>query len=1399
MMTQLINNTTIRHFAVTLLCLIIPVLFVACHNTPAIVRPYATKEQSPLQDKSLSHTDMMTTTDRLTTSTTMLTATNAMTSTNPITATGAITSPGSQPDNPPSNFVQPEPTAIPFPIEEEHPSSLSLEPVGGYGNAITAVAIEGSYAYMCEEFNFAVLDISNLVQPVRVFSYPMPGNYGLHSIHIDNELAYTTCGGFVQIFDIRDPTALVPLGIYEETQVLDVQVVDNTAFLHTHRGLTIIDVSDPSNPSFLGSFVPPGERMVGMSIVGTTAFLASANSLNAVDVSNPKKPELLQSLDILQPNYLQNMVVIDDMAYLAGIRNMQVIDVSDPQNLTMHGSYTMKSHETSWFGNELHTGHLFLYSKVIIGSSYTGSSYGLLEIIDVRDPDNPHPVTHYDLRDNELTDIHVSGDILAMVGFYGGLTLFDIHDPTTLTLLSTSHPQLSIERGAVVGDKAYLGTHLNIVDVRTPTAPRLVAKHMNIEGINDIEAVGDLLFLASGRNGLQIAHVNDQGDFFLLHTFDRPNYAVSVAIVDDIAYVADREQGLLVIDVSNLEAPVVLKSFDIQAAQDVLVVGNTLYVAAIGLFTFDINDPSAPSLIGSVNPTPLQERWKRQVFVDGSTAFLTDSSGHLDVFDVRNPADPTFLRAYSVPTPTGYIHIAGSLCFVSIMQDGSHGGLYIFDISDPASLKQIYHNPRFDRYNEFQIVDDLIYMFRLGSFEIFRITGHNMPTSTPVSSASHILPPLPTKTPLPPPTSTLVPPNTPTPVPTATPIPEDKQVTVEFEGQIGGRFTSVVLKDNYAFVIEGNTKLVVLDVQNPQQPVRVSSLQLPDVAGPIVVEGDMAYVLVEGYDPTRKQKLLTIDVSDRSAPVLVGAYESGYGMRALSVISTTAYVALPEVGFESIDVSDPTHPTLIHRQDIMSETHFIQVDGDIAYVSAQDLLIYNVRTPSSPKLLGTFTYPTNTMIREILVNDGIAYLIDDNFGLYLVNVQIPSNPVLLSSYDLGAHAAGAVVSFPYIYIFASSELIILDVSDPTAPVLLDRHQKDYMVNAIGTNQFQERNGIAFIAVDGFLKIVDMRTPSSLHVLSMYGTGDVALVDVQQDKAYVTSQYYLSEQTRFDQVERMSIIDIQDRTNPVLVGSYDVTGTIEGLHVVREYAYILTSTGNQGSNRTKSIEILDVSNPLSPTVQSRYVAEITDFYVVDDRMYVIEINNEANNNTSRLVIFDVSDPQQQVELGSYSGLEDSRAVSIQGTLAYGTSYDHLTILDVSDPTAIVQLARHNICSHIDFQVVEGIAYCLSCHIHLFDLHNPATPRTLGSYGVGTCQKASYWSRAFDIQDNLIFALTNGGQIDVIDKSTPTNLALVGPVYPLPVAGFIEDSDIQVEGNYIYTAVKQGGLRIYRFDQ
>jgi hypothetical protein len=164
---------------------------------------------------------------------------------------------------------------------------------------------------------------------------------------------------------------------------------------------------------------------------------------------------------------------------------------------------------------------------------------------------------------------------------------------------------------------------------------------------------------------------------------DIPAYALGVWVAGDYAYVADGDNGLNIINISNPANPVkvgfYLASYLIQ---DVVVAGNYAYIAEgwyHGFRILDISTPANPTEVGFYET----QGFVCAVAVSGRYAYVDDAYTGFFILDISNPAVPNVVGSYEMADPTADMAVAGDYAYFS------SDGLMIIDISNPVAPKEV--------------------------------------------------------------------------------------------------------------------------------------------------------------------------------------------------------------------------------------------------------------------------------------------------------------------------------------------------------------------------------------------------------------------------------------------------------------------------------------------------------------------------------------------------------------------------------------------------------------------------------------------------------------------------------------------------------------------------------------
>jgi hypothetical protein len=167
------------------------------------------------------------------------------------------------------------------------------------------------------------------------------------------------------------------------------------------------------------------------------------------------------------------------------------------------------------------------------------------------------------------------------------------------------------------------------------------------------------------------------------------------------------------------------------------------------------------------------------------------------------------------------------------------------------------------------------------------------------------------------------------------------------------------VRANYAYVAAEEAGLWIVNVQNPAAPVHVATVNTPDRARKVVLQGDYAYV------------------------------------------------ADGESGLQVISVVDPVTAHLVGEGfDTIGDAAGIAVAGDYAYVADGDagLAVINVADPEFPGIVGSLPLPGRTV--DVLLRDHYVYLAAEEAGVHLSSIALPDLPGLVASVSLPGFSTG---------------------------------------------------------------------------------------------------------------------------------------------------------------------------------------------------------------------------------------------------------------------------------------------------------------------------------------------------------------------------------------------------------
>jgi len=613
----------------------------------------------------------------------------------------------------------------------------------------------------------------------------------------------------------------------------------------------------------------------------------------------------------------------------------------------------------------------------------------------------------------------------------------------------------------------------------------------------------------------------------LIGSASSPGYAFGLTVVDDIVYMVDGVSGFQIIDISNPEQPQILGQLDTHTNssvvldgeyrrynRDVVVVGNKAYIAdgENGLSVIDVSNPTNPQvkLYESLDLPGVSYNLR----VVGNKVYVAGGTEGLQVIDISNPLQPYIIDSIVMPdqyTTDGFVakaldvEVIGTKAYVAFHINSTwkyDSGLCIVDVAEPQDLaieSVQYTNESPDqgaRAFGLTIVGDTVYLADgvSSGLQLIDITDPSNPAiigsvSTP-GRAYNVF------------------------------VTDQTAYVADYYGGVvvindsqpqapvitgnvdtPGFARDIVVIDEIAYVAAGFEGLQVADVSDTSVFQLIGQNKDASVLDGFDVKEQKAYVADQEYG------LRIFDISDPANPELIASLRSEVdneqgSSRNVTVDGDFAYVADYNLGVWIVDIRDPYNPqshARIPRQGNFGFVQNIAIEGIYAYVAAggNGLMIYNISDPENPVFLGSEDTPGWS--ESVTLQGSLAYVADRSGGMRIIDVSNTSNPQEIQSLPT-PHSAMFIVIVDDIAYLADGEsgLQVIDISDLDNLTIIASADTPRYARWI---EIEEK--IAYIADrESGIQVIDIGVPSKPQIIGSVDTGEARCVEIIGDKAFV---------------------------------------------------------------------------------------------------------------------------------------------------------------------------------------------------------------------------------------------------------------------------------------------------------
>lgn len=299
------------------------------------------------------------------------------------------------------------------------------------------------------------------------------------------------------------------------------------------------------------------------------------------------------------------------------------------------------------------------------------------------------------------------------------------------------------------------------------------------------------------------------------------------------------------------------------------------------------------------------------------------------------------------------------------------------------------------------------------------------------------------------------------------------------------------------------------------------------------------------------------------------------------------------------------------------------------------------------------------------------------------------------------------------------------------------------------------------------------------------------IDVINKITYITTVHAEANKNDFH------IVDVTNGNSPSIFSQINTSPGLNAVDAIKDYAFVAVN------NENEQLQIVDISNTLSPTTTAKYqLPNVNDskglsvFY--NNKKVYVGTDIESGGNEFHIV--DVSDKSNPSSIGSREIGGNVNAIYVRGSYAYlATSLDskELVVLDIDDSSNVTEVGSFNATGTIDALSVFVVGNTLylgrkgdsnvSNHEFLvLDISGTSSIKLLGSKELGV------EVNDIRVRDTLAFLATSDSnkEFQVLNIDDPANITA------RITFNFSQNAQgADYESNFVYAAVKSNDtLRI-----
>ncbi|MFC2150306.1 T9SS type A sorting domain-containing protein [Calditrichota bacterium] len=573
------------------------------------------------------------------------------------------------------------------------------------------VELEGDLIYIGTMAGLMIWDVSNPTDPDSLGLFP-----GRQTRHLTASGHLAVCTWDYpqpgRVIDCSDPTEPKEVAVLESGVAWPSVLQGSTLYFEVddgwgHTALSAVDLTVPAEPVYLDSILlrdSPDEPPIRDYCLNSPYLYVRYNDdrLVTYDISDWSDPiELSQ----IQSEWIR-LWILDDI--LVGLTNasLQLFDVSNPDTMIKMGSCTtMGAYHSK---PSIYNDYLYITSNDQNRSVY---------IYDISDPDDP--VLEESITFNNSVKLCHVGDYLYCFKFSDPTTVYDMENPLEPEEVWRSSINGSVSGIAADGNLMAVSLAdygIGLVDITDPYNPieRSTLKISDDDFYPDVFLDNNYLIVGELDHGWGIIDAEDPTSPSIVY-WDSTVAFRGMDVKDQIAYLITREDGCLIIDISDPEDPQLIASLEsethfskIKRLPTCLVLceyvdDNYPYVVIV-----DISDIENPRRVSSYQGSSLNWLYANYLFWhSGYNEYDAPCLFKVDLEDIEDP-EIDKIETEEIIRSLAW-HPSGHLATVSRTD---YNFEYLRILRDPEYVNSAWYIPEtgyyFDPYNQNRLGSDAI-------------------------------------------------------------------------------------------------------------------------------------------------------------------------------------------------------------------------------------------------------------------------------------------------------------------------------------------------------------------------------------------------------------------------------------------------------------------------------------------------------------------------------------------------------------------------------------------------------------------------------------------------------------------------------------------------------------------